>query len=347
MANMAVSKDKFIRELSDQYSRENVIDEGKTIRLEVAAKDTASREAIAYALSVKYKGKLKVKKTEVTFTGYNLEVKPQGARTGASGTGGSVYYGLLSKLPLKTMDLSALSDIDSLLVSSKTLRKTLKESSDVVGVSEFNKALENISKTTNGADISIGKFSVSNAVGVVAVVGKEPKTDFVVLRKSGNALIPALYISYKKGTSAKDFQNYSGLSEKTSELIWTHAETKKFFKKLRAMYESKVQEEVKQEITDTDIVFHSIFGQDYGKKYGLDNVNIVAQGSVKISQTGRVSYDHIMENGKIIPRASGYYPVFGARAATGRGAVTPSGERVEGFRIGIFPRAYRTKWMIV
>jgi hypothetical protein len=346
MANMAVTKERFMKELSNQYSLKNVIDEGKTIRLEVPTKDTASREAIAYALSIKYKGRLKVKKTEVAFAGYSLEVKPQGVRSGTPKPGGTVYYGLLTKLPLKTMDLSALRSIDSSLVNG-TLPRSLKESSDVIGVSQFNRELEKISKTTNGADISIGKFSVSNAVGVVAIVGKEPKADFVVLQKNGNALIPALYISYKKGTSAKDFQNYSGLSEKTSKLIWTHVETKKFFKKLSAMYESKVQEEVKQEITDTDIVFQSIFGQDYGGKYGLDNVNIVAQGTVSISPNGVVSYDHIIENGKKIERTSGYYPVFGARAATGRGAVTPSGERVEGFRIGIFPRAYRSKWMIV
>ena len=352
MVNVAVTKDKFILEMLKKYPKENVIDEGRTVRVEIPSGKMDDREAVAFALSVKFKGKLKPKKTEISFGTYSVVVKPQGKRTAAKATpnGGSVYYGILGKLPLEKMDVSELRDIDFSFVSSKKLPRNLKEVSDIKGISEFNKELENASKSANsanGINLKIGTFTVKNAVGVMAIVGKEPKADYVVVSKDRNRLYPSFYISYKLGTSAKDFQNYSGISEKTSLLIWKHPETKKFFNKLQALYEENAQEEVKQEISDSEIIFHAIYGQDYGKKYGIDNVNILAQGKVRISKSGVVSYDHIIENGTLPGKTDPYHPVFGARTATGRGAKTPYGTTIVGFRIGIFPRAYRTRWMKV
>lgn len=345
----ALLKDKFIKELCKQYPKQDVIDEGRTVRLEVPTKDTEERAGIAFVLAKKYKGKVKTKETEVQFNGYSLVVKPHktgGARK-TTEKSPRVYYGLLGKLDLSSMDLSALSEVDSSLATSKKLPTRLKEKSDMEGISDFNRKLENVAKTSNGVNLTIGSFTVENALGVIAVVGKEPKTDYVVVSKDGKKLIPSFYISYKMGTSAKDFQNYSGISEKTSSLIWEHKETKKFFKKLELMVEHKTMEEYKAEIEDENIILHSMYGQDYGKAYGLDNVNVLAQGDVQISAIGRVSYTHLLENGKVPPKANSYHPVFGARLATGRGAKTPDGKTVIGFRIGIFPRAYRSKWLLV
>ena len=344
MANVAVTKDKFILEMLKKYPKESVIDEGRTVRVEIPSGKTEDREAVAFALSVKFKGKLKTVKTEISFGTYSVVVKPQGKRTASKSP---PYYGILGKLPLDSMDVSELRDIDSSFVGSKKLPRILKEVSDIKGISEFNKEIENASKSANGINLKIGSFTIKNAVGVMAIVGKEPKADYVVVSKDGKRLYPAFYISYKLGTSAKDFQNYSGISEKTSQFIWKHNETKKFFKKLQTLYEENAQEEVKQEISDSEIIFRAMYGQDYGKKYGIDNVNILAQGKVRISKSGVVSYDHIIENGTLPAKSDPYHPVFGARTATGRGANTPYGTTIVGFRIGIFPRAYRTRWMKV
>jgi hypothetical protein len=344
----AVTKERFITELCKKYSKQSVVALGRTVRLEVPTRDTGEREAIAVVLAKSYKGKVKSKRTEVQFSGYSLVVKPKGASgTKTNEKFGSVYYGILGKLNLSEMDTSELREVDSSFSNTKKLPKTLKEKSDIAGISDFNKKLEAVTKTSNGVDLRIGKFKVQNVVGVIAVVGKEPKTDYVMVSKEGKKLYPSFYISYKMGTSAKDFQNYSGISEKTSDLIWQHKETKKFFKVLQTMTEMKQMEEHKQEISDTDIIRQSMYGQDYGKKYGLDNVNILAQGDVRIAADGRVSFSHMIENGTVPDKRDPYHPVFGARLATGRGAKTPFGTTITGFRIGIFPRAYRTRWMIV
>lgn len=345
----AVTKEKFIKELSKKYSKSDVLDEGRTVRLELPTRDSDERAATAAMLALKYRGKVKAKKTEVQFIGYSLVVKPKSARQTAKSKDkksvSRVYYGMLGKLNMDSMDVSALSEVDRLFASTKRLPARLKEVSDMEGISDFNKKLESVCPTTNGITLRIGRFSVPNALGVMAIVGKEPKTDYVVVSKDGNKLYPSCFISYKMGTSAKDFQNYSGISEKTSALIWGHRETKRFFNTLQMLSENKVSEEVKQEINDTEIVKHSMYGQDYGKAYGIDNVHILAQGDVTIGKSGVVTYSHLMENGTVPTRTSPYYPVFGARVATGRGAKTPDGNTITGFRIGIFPRAYRTKWM--
>lgn len=342
-----VSKDKFIKELCKKYPKTDVVDQGRTVRLEVPTRDRGEREITALLLSKKYNGKVKSKKTEVQFSGYSLSVKPKGAGGSAEKkTAGRVYYGLLGKLNLKDMDVSALGVVDGGFASSKRLPPRLKEVSDMRGISDFNKKLEEVCETSNGKTLRIGKYTVKHAVGVMAIVGKEPKTDYVIVSKDGNSLYPSFFISYKMGTSAKDFQNYSGISDKTSALIWGHAETKRFFKTLGMMSESGVAEEIKQEINDTKIMKHSMYGQDFGKAFGIDNVNILAQGTVAIAGNGLVTFSHMMENGTVPSRSSPYFPVFGARVATGRGAKTPSGTTITGFRIGIFPRAYRSKWMI-
>lgn len=345
---MAVAKDRFVKELCKQYPKTDVLDQGKVVRLELPTRDRGERETVALVLSKKYSGKVKSKPTEVQFSGYSLVVKPKGAGgSTAKKSSGRVYYGLLGKLNLQGMDVSAMSEVDSRFASNKRLPSTLKEVSDMKGISDFNKKLEAVCETSNGKTLKIGKFTVKNAVGVMAIVGKEPKTDYVIVSKDGNTLYPSFFISYKMGTTAKDFQNYSGISEKTSDLIWGHAETKRFFKTLKMLSESRVSEEVKQEINDTHIIKHSMYGQDFGKAFGIDNVNILAQGKVTIAKDGTVHFSHMIVNGTVPPRRSPYFPVFGARVATGRGAKTPFGTTITGFRIGIFPRAYRSKWMIV
>jgi len=344
----AVSKEKFISALSKKYPKQDVVDMGRTVRLEIPTRDKTEREAVASLWAKQFRGKVKTKRTEVQYSGYSLVVKPKGAGgTKKNESKGRVYYGLLGKLNLDGLDVSALREVDAGFASTKRLPKVLKEVSDMQGISDFNTKLEAVAKGVNGVHLKIGKFRVENAVGVMAVVGKEPKTDYVIVSKDGKRLYPSFFISYKMGTSAKDFQNYSGISEKTAQYIWTHRETKRFFKVLQMMAENRVLEEHKEEINDRKIVQYSMYGQDFGKAFGLDNVNILAQGDMSISATGVVTYSHMIPNGTVPPRTSPYHPVFGARLATGRGARTPDGGTVTGFRIGIFPRAYRSKWMMV
>lgn len=354
------------KKLLGDYPKEKftVVTEGKKIIVGVhrsttgsANENLASREnraAIARLIARYYKGKVKGEgKTEVGFNGFEIQVKPEsstGRKTNEKSV--PVYYGVLGKLNLKNIDVSAFRSIDVNFSSSKVLPRTLKEPSDIKGVSDFNKALEDASDgNPEGMTLKIksksGFFKIENAVGVVAVVGKEPKTDYVVVSKMGNKLHPSFFISYKMGTDATAFQNYSGLSEKTSPYIWNHKETERFFRDLQVLSKKSGEKEknYKEEINDATIMKHSLYGMNFGKEFGLDNVNIIAQGQLKISSTGELTYDHIMPNGYIPPKRSPYHPVFGARR-TVRNSRTPFGTVVKGYRVGIYPRIYRREWML-
>jgi hypothetical protein len=350
-----------LKVLQKEYSEENVSLEGKEIVLNlpdapIGRSGSKIREAVASMMASRYQGRVKpARKTDATFSNYSLTVKPQ-KQTAKRVT--PVYYGILAELDLKEFDTSAFRDIDTDFAGTqKKLPRELKEDSDRIGVSEFNKALEAVSGKM-GLTLKFrsgGKsYTAPNVVGAVAVVGKEPKTDFVLVSRDGKTLYPSCYISYKKKkegseeANAKDFQNYSGISDKSSQFIWNHKETKHFFKTLlaeSAKSPTKRAINVKEEIDDEKIVQYSIYGADFGKKFGLNNINLVAQGSVSISRDGVVHYSHVMLNGYIPERTSEYYPVYGARRTTNRVAVAPSGERVIGYRVGIFPRVYRAEWM--
>lgn len=347
----ALTKAQLFTKLSKQYGKENVIDTGKTIRVEVPTRKTEEREKLAFIIAKTFKGKLKSKKTEISFNSFSLVVKPKAAAAVSAAkkttvkTPTRVYYGFMSKLNLKDFDRTLFRDIDSTFCESAKLPRTLKEKSDVIGVSDFNKSLEKIMTDSNGVDLTICNFTVKCVVGAIAIVGSEPKADFVFVSKNKNKLVPSFYVSYKLGNTAKGFQNYSGISKQASTYIWESQETKDFFKLLKNMEKNKRKEDVKQEIVDTNIIFNSVYGKDYGKAYGMDNVHILAQGDVTIDQTGKVTYEHTIKNGNDLQTDKNYCPVFGARTATGRTAKTPTGETITGFRIGIFPRAYRTAWL--
>jgi len=350
MATSVLTKAQLFSKMSKQYGKENVIDSGKTIRIEIPSRKTEEREKVAFIIAKTFKGKVKAKKTEVSFNSFSLVVKPKSATAIAAKkttakTPAKVYYGFLSKLNLKDFDRTEFREIDKTFCESAKLPKTLKEKSDVIGVSDFNKQLEKIMVDSNGVDLRICGFTVKCVVGAIAIVGSEPKADFVLVKKIGNKLSPCFYVSYKLGNTAKGFQNYSGISKQASTYIWESQETKDFFKLLKNMEKNKRIEDVKQEIKDTNIIFNSVYGKDYGTAYGLDNVNILAQGDVTINRNGSVTYEHTIKNGNDLQTDKNYCPVFGARTATGRSAKTPTGETITGFRIGIFPRAYRTAWL--
>jgi hypothetical protein len=351
MATTTLTKAQLFAKLSKQYGKENVIDTGKTIRVEVPTRKTEEREREAFIIAKTYKGKLKAKKTEISFNSFSLVVKPKAAAAVAAAkkttvkTPTRVYYGFMSKLNLKDFDRTSFRDIDATFCESGKLPRTLKEKSDVIGVSDFNKKLEKIMTDSNGVDLKICNFTIKCVVGAIAIVGSEPKADFVLVSKVKNKLTPSFYVSYKLGSNAKGFQNYSGISKQASTYIWESQETKDFFKLLKNMEKNKRIEDVKQEISDDNIIFNSVYGKDYGKDYGADNVQILAQGNVNIDPNGNVTYEHTIKNGNNLKTDKNYCPVFGARTATGRTAKTPTGETITGFRIGIFPRAYRTAWL--
>ena len=261
-------------------------------------------------------------------------------------TASGAFFGVLSKIDLGQFDTSSFSDV-CLSFSTGKLPTTIKENSDAQAVSDLNEAIERALKNSSaGIDLNIEGHSFKNVIGCVPVTKGEPKADLVLVCRNGYKLYPGGYISYKMGTSAKDFQNYSGLSARSARGIFEHNETHDFFINAESVAAAGNKEDPFQEIQDNTIIGLALWGKDFGVgkwTYGVNNCNFIAQGKVAIVGN-RLVYDHVQNNGDFkFSRA--YQPVFGARYTPRRDSVGPKGTRVDKYRVGIYPRVYRTEWM--
>tara|TARA_S200002703_G_C3760022_1_gene233930 strand:+ start:59 stop:1018 length:960 start_codon:yes stop_codon:yes gene_type:complete len=127
-----------------------------------------------------------------------------------------------------------------------------------------------------------------------------PKSDFH-LTFNGE---PVVFISHKKGTTAKHYQQYGGTSLKSGEIIHNHPEVKSFIQKIAKLFPEGMPpgSSVYRPIDDTNLKMLAIYGPDYGKEFGYDNVTLLLQGNVKLNKTGNNLYEfeasHISFNGE-------------------------------------------------
>ena len=315
----------------------------KTIRADIAQNNVALRNKTTLDIIGLFPGSsvTKDRPNDVKIPGgFTILVKPaKNAKKTASGA----FYGNLEKIDLSSFRLSSFSEVSREFARGE-LVTTIKEASDIKCVTELNEEIVKASKgSLDGITLKIDGFTFKNVIGCIPVTNGEPKADVVLVCKKDGELYPDCYMSYKMGKAAKDFQNYSGLSEKSSSYIFNHKETLQFYTTLSTMSAAGVKDDVYQLIKDQKIIGLSVWGSDYGGKFGINNCHLIAQGIPSISGSN-LSYSHSTKNSDFSFDA-GYQPVFGARYASGRNNKGPNGLSAPNFRIGIFPRAYRSKWL--
>lgn len=114
---------------------------------------------------------------------------------------------------------------------------------------------------------------------------KTPKADFSLRDKRYKRLC---YMSHKSAGGAKAFQQYSGIAERSdgsvAGSISRHGEVEKFKKDLITAIDEIVKNKVRyfRPVQDKLLMERAIFGGDFGKDYGLNNVHFIAQGIPKI-----------------------------------------------------------------
>lgn len=176
------------------------------------------------------------------------------------------------------------------------------------------------------------KFMVYDAIQTPGT----PKSDFHFVDKLGNEVF---WMSHKDGKSEKDFQQWGGISEKEVP-VNKHPETQIFIEKCQALFGSRIPNATTaaMEIKDPKLQNMSVYGIDYGKAPGRQNVDICLQGVVSLKKIGGfytvTASAHVTLNGDI-PH-DGYEPVF---------MVIYKGDRsqfgVGGARFSISPRNCR------
>lgn len=180
---------------------------------------------------------------------------------------------------------------------------------------------------TGTVKIKIGNntYDVASAVSTPGT----PKSDFHLVDSKGNEVV---WISHKKGRTAKDINQWGGVSKRSEPLIFNHPETQKFARDVTSMYGEGLPRatSISRKIKDKKLKMMSMYGNQYGKPLGRQNVTLLIQGPVKLrKRSGAYVFDsnHIHLNGESVDRTE-FEPVFMAIYKGDRNDLGLKGTRV-------------------
>ena len=201
-------------------------------------------------------------------------------------------------------------------------------------LSQLRKHIESaMEKEQSGVlQMIVGKRTVTVA-GVESTPGV-PKSDFHLLDDKGNEVA---WISHKDGRRPQDFQQYGGL---TNAIFKNHPEVTKFMEDLKKKYPDGLppRTSVMRLVKDRKLANQSVWGVDFGKTRGRNNVDEFHQGPMtlrKVGQKYKIVSNHYDTNGSV--PTDGYACIFFARYTTDRGA-NIAGLFMPNARIGVFPK---------
>jgi len=122
------------------------------------------------------------------------------------------------------------------------------------------------------------------------------------------------FVSHKDGNSPKSFQQWSGTSHRFQPEIFDHKETQDFIKTLKDKFISGLPSAstIARRINDERLKKIAVFGNDFGKEFGNDNVEAIMQGELKLGKYQDYyilfASHYTIKNGNL--PEYGYDPVF-------------------------------------
>ena len=174
--------------------------------------------------------------------------------------------------------------------------------------------------------------------------GYEPKSDMTITDIKGN---PTAYISHKAGRTAKDYQQYGGLSDKALPTkMRGNAAVKKFMQDINKERPEglKSGDSFYRPLTgpaDSKLIYMMMYGPEYGGRPGISNVDEFHLGNMSLSGRGEGPYtiesNHKGTNGDL-PTGE-FEGVLFIRFQARRGDARAAGEVVKNARVGVFPMA--------
>jgi hypothetical protein len=191
-------------------------------------------------------------------------------------------------------------------------------------------------ENTGPINVKVGNNIYNNISGGYKVAGNH-KADLILTNTESN---PLVFISHKNGNSAKDFQQYGGVAKDFS----TNPEVISFAEDVKKIIAEKGQTEMirgggfKRLINNKDLLHKSIYGIDFGKEFGENNVQILCQGKLRFDKVEDNTYELTSEHNIYPPTIpdEGYTPVLMATFREGRNDLG-----IKNCRIGIYPIATR------
>ena len=159
-----------------------------------------------------------------------------------------------------------------------------------------------------------------------------PKSDFHLVDINGKEVV---WISHKDGRTAKDFQQWGGISQRSEPKIFAHPEVQIFVEDLKREYPNGLPRATTlyRKIRDNKLKMLSVYGNEYGQRLSRQNVSVMLQGPVRLKKNGRyyeLDSNHVHYSGE--PMTGEYEPVL---TAIYKGDRSDAG--VKGTRIVIMP----------
>ena len=116
-----------------------------------------------------------------------------------------------------------------------------------------------------------------------------PKSDMNFIGKNG---VKLGFCSLKDGATAGAIQQWGGASVSREPLIAAHPEVVAFVKTAREMFPKEIPQgtTVAREISDPKLRMQGIYGSGYGGSLGVNNVDVLLQGTVKINAINFTEY---------------------------------------------------------
>ena len=174
---------------------------------------------------------------------------------------------------------------DSAFVT-RTQNTNAKEDLQIRSVRE---QLEKIKEKIGSDFIKLRVGNNTYEVTEVESTSGTPKSDMNFIGKNGVRLG---FCSLKDGATAGAIQQWGGASVSREPLIAAHPEVTAFVKTAREMFPTEIPQgtTVAREITDPKLRMQGIYGSGYGGSLGVNNVDVLLQGTVKINSINFTEY---------------------------------------------------------
>ena len=139
-----------------------------------------------------------------------------------------------------------------------------------------------------------------------------PKSDMNFIGRNGVRLG---FCSLKSGVTAASIQQWGGTSVSREPIIAADPEVQAFVKIAKEMFPTEIPQgtTIARKISNQKLRMQAIYGSSYGGSFGVNNVNVVLQGTVKINAVSPTEYKitgsaMTHNNGSTLP--SEYEPVL-------------------------------------
>ena len=116
-----------------------------------------------------------------------------------------------------------------------------------------------------------------------------PKSDMNFIGRNG---VKLGFCSLKSGVTARSIQQWGGTSVSREPIIAADPEVQAFVKTAKEMFPTEIPQgtTVARKISNQKLKMQAIYGSGYGGSIGINNVDVVLQGTVKINAVSSTEY---------------------------------------------------------